>query len=83
MQNFQPILIAIGVLAIVGVLIHGFLLSKKEQESELPEEYENLEEEQQQTESSEEPYVTMVESDVDAMEIYSIANEEDDEERDN
>lgn len=29
MQHFQPILIAIGVLAIVGVLIHGFLLNRK------------------------------------------------------
>jgi len=77
MQNFQPILIAIGILAILGVLIHGFLISKKEQESVLPEEYEDLEEDP--TESNEEPYVTMVESDVDAMEFYGIASQEDDE----
>ena len=30
MQHFQPILIVIGILAIVGVLIHGYLLSRKE-----------------------------------------------------
>lgn len=29
MQYFQPILIGIGILAIAGVLIHGFLLNKK------------------------------------------------------
>lgn len=29
MQHFQPILIAIGFLAIAGVLVHGFLLSRK------------------------------------------------------
>ncbi|WP_019613797.1 cell division protein ZipA [Psychromonas ossibalaenae] len=30
MQHFQPILIAIGLLAIAAVLIHGYLLSRKE-----------------------------------------------------
>ncbi|WP_022942310.1 cell division protein ZipA [Psychromonas hadalis] len=30
MQHFQPILIVIGLLAIGGVLIHGYLLSRKE-----------------------------------------------------
>ena len=29
MQHFQPILIAIGILAIAGVLVHGFLLNRK------------------------------------------------------
>ena len=82
MQNFQPILIAIGILAIVGVLIHGFLINKKEQSSVLPDEYEDLEEEPTES-NEEEPYVTMVESDVDAMEFYGIANEESDEELDN
>ena len=31
MQHFQSILIAIGILAIAGVLIHGFLANRKEQ----------------------------------------------------
>ena len=79
MQNFQPILIAIGILAIVGVLIHGVLLNKKEQESALPEEYEDSEEDQVER-SDDEPCVTMVKSNVDAMEFYGIANEESDDE---
>jgi len=82
MQNFQPILIAIGILAIVGVLIHGFLLNKKEQESDLVEEYEDLEEGQVDS-NDDEPYVTMVESDKDAMEFYGIANEQSDDELEN
>jgi len=81
MQNFQPILIAIGILAILGVLIHGFLISKKEQESLSSEDYDHLEEDT--VESSEEPYATMVESDVDAMEFYGIANEESEEDLEN
>jgi len=77
MQNFQPILIAIGILAIVGVLIHGFLLNKKE--SILHEEYDDLEYDQLESNDNE-PYVTTVENEVDAMEFYGIANEENDDE---
>jgi len=79
MQNFQPILIAIGILAIVGVLIHGFLLNKKEQESILDEEYDDLKEEQVES-NDDEPYVTTVENEIDAMEFYGIVNEENDDE---
>ncbi|TEW54960.1 cell division protein ZipA [Psychromonas sp. RZ22] len=53
MQNFQSILIAIGILAIAGVLIHGFLLNRKnklalkaEQEEKESEQIENIESEQ-------------------------------------
>lgn len=34
MQHFQPILIVIGVLAIAAVLIHGYILSRKQQVSQ-------------------------------------------------
>jgi len=34
MQHFQSILIVIGIVAIGGVLIHGYLLSRKEKEAE-------------------------------------------------
>lgn len=57
MQHFQPILIAIGFLAIAGVLVHGFLLSRKnklalsaEQEENEVSEFDEIETEQ--TESS-------------------------------
>jgi len=73
MQNFQAILIAIGILAIAGVLIHGFLQSKKEQESILSEQYED---DSEHTESEAEPYVTTVESDVDAMAFYGTSSKE-------
>ena len=33
MQHFQSILIVVGLLAIGGVLIHGYLLSRKEKAS--------------------------------------------------
>lgn len=51
MQHFQPILIAIGILAIAGVLIHGFLLNRKNEQtqpSEQQAEHDPLETEQQQ-----------------------------------
>jgi len=38
MQHFQSILIVIGIVAISGVLIHGYLLSRKEKEAELDQE---------------------------------------------
>jgi len=76
MQNFQAILIAIGILAIAGVLIHGFLLSKKEQESMLSEQYEDLTEHDDHADNDEEPYVTTIESDVDAMAFYGTSSEE-------
>ncbi|WP_028869915.1 cell division protein ZipA [Psychromonas arctica] len=47
MQHFQPILIAIGILAIAGVLIHGFLLNRKNKLAllaEQEEQYDELEE---------------------------------------
>jgi len=47
MQHFQPILIAIGILAIAGVLIHGFLLNRKNKLALLAEQedqYDELEE---------------------------------------
>lgn len=47
MQHFQPILIAIGILAIAGVLIHGFLLNRKNKLAllaEQEEKYDELEE---------------------------------------
>jgi cell division protein ZipA len=77
MHNFQPILIAIGILAIVGVLIHGFLLSKKDEESLLPDEYDDSLEELEYVDD--EPYVTTVKRDVDAMEAYGTSMEEEDE----
>lgn len=52
MQHFQPILIAIGILAIAGVLIHGFLLNRKNKLAERAKqqaELEQIEEQQQQT----------------------------------
>ena len=78
MHNFQPILIAIGILAIVGVLIHGFLVSKKDQESIDPETYDDFEEEAIKVHK--EPYATtMVENDTEAMDFYGVSSEEKDE----
>jgi len=48
MQHFQPILIAIGILAIAGVLIHGFLLNRKNKLALLAEKDEQLDELEEQ-----------------------------------
>ena len=78
MQHFQSILIVIGILAIIGVLIHGVLTNKKDEEDTyLPEQYDDLQEDV--TEESEEPYVTTVEKNSDAMEFYGTSTEENDE----
>jgi len=64
MQHFQTILIAIGILAIAGVLVHGFLLNKKnqlaeEQENEADEKFDDIEGESQEE--------VMVERELDAI----------------
>lgn len=50
MQLFQPILIVIGILAIAGVLIHGFLLNRKEKLALLAEQDDMFEEDLEQQE---------------------------------
>tara|TARA_R110001583_G_scaffold40778_6_gene130124 strand:- start:6273 stop:7097 length:825 start_codon:yes stop_codon:yes gene_type:complete len=41
MQYFQSILIVVGLLAIIGVLIHGYLVSRREKQADALQEYED------------------------------------------
>jgi len=79
MHNFQTILIAIGILAIIGVLIHGFITSKKEQEINLSDDYDDSSEEYEEVENDGQPYLTTVEHDEDAMAFYGATTDEKDE----
>ena len=79
MQHFQPILIAIGILAIAGVLIHGFLLNRKNKLALLAEKEEQrdeLEEQDKATDIDEDYKVSRFDRDFDSMAFSSHLAEE-------
>lgn len=79
MQHFQPILIAIGILAIAGVLIHGFLLNRKNKLALLAEKEEQLDELEEQhkvTNIDDQSKVSSFDRDFDAMAFSSHLSEE-------
>lgn len=79
MQHFQPILIAIGILAIAGVLIHGFLLNRKNKLALLAEKEEQLDELEEQdkvTNIDDQSKISRFDRDFDAMAFSSHLSEE-------
>lgn len=77
MQHFQPILIAIGFLAIVGVLAHGFLLSRKSKRVlRTLQEMETTEFDELTTESNDSISETAVNRDTDAMDFSMVPVDE-------
>jgi len=70
MQHFQPILIAIGILAIAGVLIHGFLLNRKEKLALKAEQDELIEEQNIDENNIDEEQVQFSESNASGIRDY-------------
>tara|TARA_R110001583_G_scaffold18667_8_gene74081 strand:+ start:12765 stop:13703 length:939 start_codon:yes stop_codon:yes gene_type:complete len=76
MQHFQPILIAIGILAIAGVLIHGFLLNRKNKLALLAEKDEQLDEQDKTTDIDDDVKISRFDRDFDSMAFSSHLAEE-------
>lgn len=77
MQHFQSILIAIGILAIAGVLIHGFLTNRKEQLAQKELEQEQYDEQHIDDDLEQESDDTELEADLNDI-AFSESREKDD-----